>query len=142
MALMDKYSALVNVAKQYNVSVKEENGVLKFVGEVSSAEEKDEMWKIYNKLDPNFKSGEIVLNVVVKSREGDKVKVVTESGNLNIRQSPGTEQYLVGKAAHGEILTLLKKENNQWWYIRTSEGVEGYCYAQYLEPIDQFTDTT
>ena len=136
MALMDKYSALVNVAKQYNVSVKEENGVLKFVGEVSSAEEKDEMWKIYNKLDPNFKSGEIVLNVVVKSREGDKVKVVTESGNLNIRQSPGTEQYLVGKAAHGEILTLLKKENNQWWYIRTAEGLQGYCYSKYLEPID------
>lgn len=135
MALMDKYSALVNVAKQYNVSVKEENGVLKFVGEVSSAEEKDEMWKIYNKLDPNFKSGEIVLNVVVKSREGDKVKVVTESGNLNIRQSPGTEQYLVGKAAHGEILTLLKKENNQWWYIRTAEGLQGYCYSKYLEPI-------
>lgn len=136
MALMDRYRALVNIAKQYNVPVKEENGVLKFVGEVSSSEEKDEMWKIYNQLDPNFKSAEIVLNVVVKSREGDKVKVVTQSGNLNIRQSPGTEQYLVGKVAQGEILTLLKKENNQWWYVRTAEGLQGYCYSKYLEPID------
>lgn len=72
MTLMEKYSALVNAAKQYNVSVKEEDGVLRFIGEVSSAEEKNEMWKIYNQLDPNFKSGEIVLNVVVKTREAIK----------------------------------------------------------------------
>jgi uncharacterized protein YgiM (DUF1202 family) len=135
MNLLDKYSALVEIAKRYNVSVNEKNGVLKIVGEVPSAEVKDEMWKVYKQLDPNFRSGEIVLNVEVKSSEGDKVRVVTQSGNLNIRQSPGTEQYLVGKAAHGEILTLLKKVDNQWWYIRTEEGLEGYCYAQYLEPI-------
>ena len=135
MNLLDKYSALVDIAKQYNVSVNEINGVLKIVGEVPSAEVKDEMWKVYKQLDPNFRSGEIVLNVEVKSSEGDKVRVVTQSGNLNIRQSPGTEQHLVGKAAHGEILTLLKKVDNQWWYIRTEEGLEGYCYAQYLEPI-------
>ena len=137
MALLQKYSALVNLAKQHNVSVKEENGVLRFIGEVANAEAKDEMWKIYNQLDPNFKSGEVVLNVEVKSREGDKVKVVTQSGNLNIRQKPGTEQNTVGKAAHGEILTLLRKTDDQWWYVRTKDGVEGYCYAQYLEAVKE-----
>ena len=136
MTLLDKYKALVELAKQHNVTVIEEGGVLKISGEVADSDTKDEMWRVYDKLDPNFKSGEIVLNVEVKSREGDKVKVVTQSGNLNIRQGPGTEQHLVGKAAHGEILTLLKKVDNQWWYIRTKEGVEGYCYAQYLEAID------
>lgn len=136
MALLDKYKELVDLAKQSNVIVKEENGVLRITGEVSNADIKDKMWKIYNQLDPNFKSGEVVLNVEVKSREGSKVKVVTQSGNLNIRQAPGTEQYLVGKAAHGEVLTLLKKVDNQWWHIRTNEGLEGYCYAQYLEAID------
>lgn len=133
--LMEKYSALVNLAKQHGVSVSEENNVLHITGEVPTGNIKDKLWKIYNQLDPNFKNNEIVLNVEVKSREGNKVKVVTQSGNLNIRQGPGTEQYLVGKAAHGEILTLLKKVNKQWWYIRTEEGVEGYCYAQYLEPV-------
>lgn len=133
--LMNKYNALVDLAKQHGVSVKEENGVLRIIGEVPNGEIKDQMWKVYNQLDPYFKSGEVMLNVEVKSREGDKVKVVTQSGNLNIRQRPGTEQHLVGKAAHGEILTLLKKVDKQWWYIRTDEGVEGYCYAQYLEPI-------
>ena len=137
MALMEKYSTLVNLDKQHNVSVKEENGVLRFKGDVSTAEAKNEMWEIYKQLDPNFKSGEIVLNVEVKSSEGDKVKVVTQSGNLNIRQQPGTEQHLVGKAENGEILTLLKKVDAQWWYIRTQEGVEGYCYAQYLEAVKE-----
>lgn len=136
MNLLNKYRALVDLAKLNNLALKEENGVLKITGEVPNGIIKEEIWKIYNQLDPNFKSGEIVLNVEVKSRDGDKVKVVTQSGNLNIRQAPGTEQYLVGKAAHGEILTLLKKVNKQWWYIRTNEGVEGYCYAQYLEAID------
>lgn len=137
MALIEKYSALVALAKQHNVSVKEENGVLNIKGEVNSAKAKDELWKLYNQLDPNFKSGEILLNVEVKSNEGDKVKVVTQSGNLNIRKSPSTEEGIVGKAAHGEILTLLKKANDQWWYIRTHEGIEGYCYASYLEPVKE-----
>lgn len=137
MALIEKYSALIALAKQHNLSVNENNGVLTIKGEVASASIKNEMWRMYKQLDPNFKSGELVLNVVVKSNEGDKVKVVTNSGNLNIRQHPGTEQHLVGKASHGEILTLLKKESIQWWYIRTAEGVEGYCYASYLEPIKE-----
>ena len=132
---MDKYRTLVDIAKKHGVPVVEENGVLHIKGEVTSGDAKDEMWKAYGLLDPNFKSGEIVLNVVAISKVGDKVKVVTQSGNLNIRQAPGTEQHLVGKASQGEILTLLKKENDQWWYVRTQEGLEGYCYAQYLEPI-------
>jgi len=136
MALSDKYSSLVDLAKKNNVTVKEENGVLKIAGEVPNGDIKDEMWKVYNQLDPNFKSGEILLNVEVKSREGGNVKVVTQSGNLNIRKTPGTDQEVVGKAAHGETLTLIKKVNNHWWYIKTNEGIEGYCYAKYLESID------
>lgn len=136
MTLSDKYKTLIDLANKYHLSIKEENGVLRINGEVTNGNIKDEMWKVYNQLDPNFKSGEIVLNVEVKSREGDKVKVVTQSGNLNIRQAPGTEQHLVGKAKKGDVLTLLNKVDKQWWHIRTEEGVEGYCYAQYLEAID------
>ena len=135
MTIMDKYSALVSLAKQHGVSVNEEKGVLRIIGDVPNGDVKDKMWEIYNQIDPNFKSNEVMLNVEVKSLEGDKVKVVTQSGNLNIRKGPGTEQQLVGKVSHGEILTLLRKENDQWFYVRTKEGVEGYCYSQYLESI-------
>lgn len=136
MILSDKYSALIDIAKKYNVTVNENNGVLKITGEVPSGDIKDEMWRIYGQLDPNFKSGEVVLNVKVKSRLGDRVKVVTQSGNLNIRKAPGTDEEIVAKAAHGEILTLLNKVDDQWWFIKTHTGIEGYCYAIYLEAID------
>ena len=135
MELFEKYSTLVDMAKQYNLAVETDNKVLKISGEVPSGTVKDKMWDIYKHIDPHFKSNDLVLNVEVKSKEGSKVKVVTNSGNLNIRQHPGTEQHLVGKAKHGEILTLLRKDSIQWWYVRTAEGVEGYCYASYLEPV-------
>lgn len=136
MILSDKYKLLIDLAKQHNLSVNEKSGVLKITGEVPNGDVKDEMWRIYNQLDPNFKSGEVVVNVEVKSKQGDKVKVVTRSGNLNIRKSPGTDEEIVAKAAHDEILTLLSKVNDQWWFIKTKEGVEGYCYARYLEAIN------
>ena len=135
MPLLNKYNALVEIAKQHGVAVNAEYGVLKVLGEVANEEIKNKIWEVYNQLHPTFKSGEVVLNVKVKSREGDKVKVVTQSGNLNIRKTPTIHHEIVGKAAHGETLTLLNKVNEHWWYIRTHEGVEGYCYSQYLEAI-------
>ena len=64
--------------------------------------------------------------------EGTKLKVVTESSNLNIRKGPGTDQPIVGKAAHHEIVTLISKTSDLWWLIRTDAGEEGYSYARYL----------
>ena len=60
-------------------------------------------------------------------------KVITKSSNLNIRKGPGTDQPIVGKAAHDEIITLVNRSNALWWLVRTKDGEEGYCYAQYLE---------
>ena len=65
---------------------------------------------------------------------GAKVKVTTEKTDLNIRKGPGTDQPIVGKAAHFEIVLLISKTNDQWWLIRTDQGEEGYAYAQYLSP--------
>ncbi|MCC6693135.1 MAG: SH3 domain-containing protein, partial [Chitinophagaceae bacterium] len=58
----------------------------------------------------------------------------TEKSNLNIRKGPGTDQPIVGKAAHGEIITLISQASEQWWLVRTDDGEEGYAYAQYLTP--------
>ena len=66
-----------------------------------------------------------------------KVKVMTESSNLNIRKGPGTDQPIVGKAAHHEIITLVSQTNDQWWMVRTADGEEGYSYARYLEPVTE-----
>ncbi len=135
MELYEKYSALINIAKQYNLSIDTESEVLKISGEVPNSDVKDKMWDIYKQIDPHFRSNDVLLNIKVKSREGSKVRVITQSSSLNIRKAPGTDEDIVGKVARGETLTLLEKTNNNWWYIKTNDGVEGYCYASYLEAI-------
>ncbi|WP_153800530.1 SH3 domain-containing protein [Foetidibacter luteolus] len=140
MALQEKYKELIDAATASgatNLLVREEGGVLYIDGEVSSGAVKDNLWNIYNRIDPDFRGGDLVLNVNVGGiADGDKLKVVTESSNLNIRKGPGTDQPIVGKAAHGEVVTLVSKTSDQWWLIKTDAGEEGYSYTQYLAPVE------
>ena len=139
MAVQDKYAELINAAKSSGVSnlqVREQNNVLYIDGEAPSGQVKDNLWNIYNKLDPDFRSGDVVLDVKVSGMAaGSKAKVVTESSNLNIRKGPGTDQPIVGKAAHHEIVTIVSQANDQWTLIKTDGGAEGYVYNQYLEKV-------
>ncbi|NML37884.1 SH3 domain-containing protein [Chitinophaga sp. G-6-1-13] len=138
MALQDKYKDLLDTATASGVSdlqVAEQDGVLHINGTAPSGDVKDKLWNIYGQIDPNFLSGDVVMDIQVATAvTGAKLTVVTESTNLNIRKGPGTDQPIVGKAAHGEIVTLISKMNEQWWLIRTDDGAEGYSYAQYLQP--------
>lgn len=140
MALQDKYKPLIDTAKASGVSnlqVREQDGVLYIDGVAPSGSVKDQLWDIYGRIDPNFLSGDVVMNInVATAVAGAKVKVTTDSSNLNIRKGPGTDQPLAGKAAHHEIVTLISKANDQWWLVRTDAGVEGYGYAQYLTPVE------
>ncbi|OQP63655.1 SH3 domain-containing protein [Niastella populi] len=136
MALQDKYKELIDNAKSagvQNLQVSEQNNVLHITGEAPDAKTKDNLWNIYNRIDPDFRAGDLVLDVNAKITEGTKAKVVTEKSNLNIRKGPGTDQQIVGKAAHHEIVTVINKTNDQWSFIRTDSGAEGYVYSQYLE---------
>ncbi|QJB30566.1 SH3 domain-containing protein [Chitinophaga oryzae] len=139
MALQDKYKDLLDTAKASGVSdlqVAELDGVLHINGTAPSGDVKDKLWNIYGQIDPNFLTGDVVMDIEVATAvAGAKVKVITESTNLNIRKGPGTDQPIVGKAAHNEIVTLISKMNEQWWLIRTDGGAEGYSYAQYLQPV-------
>ena len=137
MALQQKYQELINAAitsELHNLQEREQDNVLYIDGEASSGAVKDNLWNIYNKIDPDFRAGDLVLNVNVKAASGSKAKVVTKESNLNIRKGPGTEQPVVGKASHNEIVTVLNQTNQQWWLIKTDGGAEGYAYSQYLTP--------
>jgi uncharacterized protein YgiM (DUF1202 family) len=137
MALQDKYKALTDAATAAgvtNLAVREQDGILYVDGTTADGATKDNLWEIYNQIDPNFSSGDLVLNVNVSLDAAvTHAKVITQSSNLNIRKGPGTDQPIVGKAAHGEIITLVNRSNELWWLVRTTDGEEGYCYAQYLE---------
>jgi uncharacterized protein YgiM (DUF1202 family) len=136
MALEQKYSELINAAKQAGVQglqVREQNSVLYIDGEAPNGGVKDQLWAIYNKIDPDFRAADLVLDVKVSPMaSGTKAKVVTETSNLNVRKGPGTDQPIVGKAAHNETVTIVSQANDQWSLIRTTGGVEGYVYNQYL----------
>lgn len=134
-SLQDKYKALLDAAKQSGVSnlqVSEKDNVLYIDGDAPSASVKDKLWSVYNELDPDYKSGDVVLNVTATAASGTKATVTTDSTNLNIRKGPGTDQEIVGKAAHGSTVTILSAPNAQWSLIKTDNGEEGYVFSQYL----------
>lgn len=138
--LQEKYKDLIATAQNSgvaNLQIAEHEGVLRLNGDAPSGAVKDQLWDVYNRIDPNFLSGDVVMDInVATAVSGAQVKVVTESSNLNIRKGPGTDQLIVGKAAHGEVLTLISKANDQWWLVRGIDGEEGYSYAQYLEVVE------
>jgi Bacterial SH3 domain len=137
MSLQDKYKPLLDAARASGITglqVSEQDNVLHINGEAPDGGAKDQLWNIYNQIDPDFRTGDLILNVDVAAAAGTKAKVTTDSTALNIRKGPGTDQPVVGKAGHGETVTLQSKTNNQWWLIKTDAGVEGYAYAQYLSP--------
>ncbi|MGV3547809.1 MAG: SH3 domain-containing protein [Pedobacter sp.] len=138
MALQDKYKQLTDAALAAGISdlnVVEQGGVLHIDGTAPNGAIKDQLWDIFGQIDPNFATGDLILNVNVSTSAAvTKVKVTTESSNLNIRKGPGTDQPIVGKAAHGEVITLVSQSSAQWWLVRTDDGEEGYAFTQYLTP--------
>ena len=139
MALQDKYKQLTDAALAAGISdlnVVEQGGVLHIDGTAPSGAVKDQLWDIFGQIDPNFATGDLILNVNVSTSAAvTKVKVTTESSNLNIRKGPGTDQPIVGKAAHGEVITLVSQSSAQWWLVCTDDGEEGYAFTQYLTPV-------
>ncbi|TJZ63501.1 SH3 domain-containing protein [Sphingobacterium olei] len=139
MALIGKYKVLIDTARSSGISdlqVAEQEGVLQIRGIAPNADVKNKLWDIYNQIDPNFLTGDVVMNVDVSTAvAGSQVRVKTERSNLNIRKGPGTDQPILSKAAKDEVITLISRANDQWWLVRTKDGEEGYAYAQYLEPL-------
>jgi len=138
MALQEKYGRLIQAARQAgvrNLQVREQNNVLYIDGEAPNGQVKDQLWQVYNQIDPDFRAGDLVLDVNVGAdAAGRRAKVVTKESNLNIRKGPGTDQPVIGKAAHHDYVTLISQHDAQWWLVRNSSGQEGYAYAEYLSP--------
>jgi nucleoid-associated protein YgaU len=66
MALTEKYQSLIDSANNLGVSslnVTEGDGVLHIDGVAGSAEAKQQLWDEYNRIDPEYRSGDLVLNI-------------------------------------------------------------------------------
>ena len=68
MKLQDKYAELINTAKSAgikNLQVREQENVLYIDGQAPSQDVKQKLWDVYGRIDPNFRSADVVMNVAV-----------------------------------------------------------------------------
>lgn len=66
MSLQEKYQTLIDLANQLGINslnISEGEGFIKIEGAASSAEHKQQLWDEYNRIDPEYRSGDLVLNV-------------------------------------------------------------------------------
>ncbi|GHT53130.1 hypothetical protein FACS189440_22430 [Bacteroidia bacterium] len=84
MSLQDKYSPLISYAQSANVSdlsVIEKNNVLYVTGS-ATATVKDALWKLYDQIDPDYRAGDLVLNISVIPG-GEEIYEVQAGDNLS-----------------------------------------------------------
>lgn len=86
MALQNKYAELITAAKQKasgTFNAVEKDGVLYIDGEVGSAQDKDELWKVYNRIDPDYRAGDVRLNIEVTGSQDYHEYTVKKGDSLS-----------------------------------------------------------
>ncbi len=66
MSLQEKYQSLIDLANSSGISglnVTEGEGFIKIEGTAASAEAKQALWDEYSRIDPDYRSGDLVLNI-------------------------------------------------------------------------------
>ena len=95
MALQDKYRELVTAAQTAGVTglqVREQDNVLYIDGKAPSQAVKKQLWDVYNKIDPDYRAGDLVLNLTT--------------------DEAATQEYVV---AAGDNLTKIGKKYGVSW---------------------------
>lgn len=84
MSVQDKYVSLLELANQNGTTytLSEADGVLNIDGTAPSAEAKQQLWDEYERLDPDFKSNDLILNIGLGDAAGGGATTYTvESGD-------------------------------------------------------------
>ena len=65
MSIQEKYQSLLELANQNGTSytLSEANGVLHVDGTAPSDEAKQQLWDEYNRIDPDYRTGDLMLNI-------------------------------------------------------------------------------
>jgi hypothetical protein len=149
MALQDKYKELLDAASAPGISnllFSEQDNILYIDGEAPTAGIKDRLWDIFGKIDPDFKAGDVMMDINIAAAAlgtkatvtadstalGTKATVTADSTALNIRKGPVPISRLLEKLHVVPMFTLISKTNEQWYLVKTAKDEEGYAYAQYL----------
>jgi nucleoid-associated protein YgaU len=85
MSVQEKYQSLLELANQNGTTyelTEGDNGTLVITGTSPSAEAKQALWDEYNRLDPDYKSGDLILNLSTADAAGGGANTYTvESGD-------------------------------------------------------------
>lgn len=82
MSLLEKYKDLISTATALGVAdlqVREQDNVLYIDGTSKSADDKTKIWDLYEKIDPEFRAADVVMNIAVA--EGASVDYTVVSGD-------------------------------------------------------------
>ncbi|MCR4031336.1 MULTISPECIES: LysM peptidoglycan-binding domain-containing protein [Flavobacterium] len=82
MSLQDKYKEVADLASQLgieNLQIREQDNVLYIDGTAKSAADKDKLWNAYEKIDPEYRSADVVMNIDVE--EGVSREYTVERGD-------------------------------------------------------------
>lgn len=82
MSLQDKYKEVADLASQLgieNLQIREQDNVLYIDGTAKSAADKDRLWNAYEKIDPDYRSADVVMNIDVE--EGVSREYTVERGD-------------------------------------------------------------
>jgi nucleoid-associated protein YgaU len=77
--LQQKYQDLVRTAQSSgtaNLQVREQNNVLYIDGQVPSENIKQQLWDMYGRIDPDYRSGDLVMNLTVAGGSEQEYEVV------------------------------------------------------------------
>ncbi|MBP7473878.1 MAG: LysM peptidoglycan-binding domain-containing protein [Pyrinomonadaceae bacterium] len=79
MSLQEKYVSLLELANANGTAYEltEGDGVLHINGTAPSTEAKDELWAEYERLDPEFRTGDLILNITTGDLAGGGVNTYT-----------------------------------------------------------------
>jgi len=99
MKLQQKYDELINAAKAagvQNLQVREQENVLYIDGQAPTQDVKQRLWDVYGKIDPNYRSADVVMNIAVSP----------------ITPAPSMQEY---EGVKGDNLTKIGKKYGVSW---------------------------
>lgn len=86
MAIRDKYNEVINLAETSGVTdlkINEQNNVLYVSGTASSEDVKQKLWSAYQRIDPDMRAGDMVLDIKVTDNPGQQTYTVKSGDSLS-----------------------------------------------------------
>jgi len=107
MSLLDKYKELTDLATNLgtsNLQVREQDNVLYIDGTAKSADDKEKLWNAYGKIDPDFRAGDVVMNIEVAEGATTDYTVVSGDSLSKIGKAHGVSWQTIYEA-NKDIIT-------------------------------------